>query len=107
MHDDGKGGRRQPPVAGAEVGSHQTHAREDVESDQPALPRRDREQAALDQYLQERIDGAVLHLRGLLPPDELELLKQQLMEQMCSDPTLRELVQRATGVLPTGCVEKE
>lgn len=108
MHNDGQGGRRQAPVAGAEVGRQQAHprARGDVESEQPAHPLEGAE-ASVTQYLEERVDGAVVHLRRLLPPEELELLKQQLMDQICADPTMSELVQQATGALPIGGAEKE
>jgi len=109
MHNDGKGGGRQPPAARAETGRQETNTltHGDVDSEQAALAQLDLAEASVNQYLQERVDAAVVHLRGLLPPEELELLKEQLMEQMYTDPTISELVQHATSRSPTGRREKE
>jgi hypothetical protein len=56
---------------------------------------------SLDDYLQTRADKAVAHLSSLLPPEQIELVKEQLVNQMKQDPALAALVQRATGVLPS------
>ncbi len=54
-----------------------------------------------DDYLQTRADKAVAHLKSVLPQDQLEIVKEQLVHQMKQDPSVASLVQRATGVLPT------
>jgi hypothetical protein len=52
----------------------------------------------LEQYLDARVDQAVSHLAGVVTPEQLDLIKGQLREQLQgSDPVLRRLVQRATG----------
>jgi len=52
----------------------------------------------LEQYLEARVEQAVSHLAGVMTPDQLDLIKEQLREQLQgSDPVLRRLVQRATG----------
>lgn len=56
---------------------------------------------SLDDYLQTRADKAVAHLEAVVPPEQLELIKEQLIHQMKQDPTVATLVQRATGLLPS------
>jgi hypothetical protein len=50
-----------------------------------------------DQYLERRVDNAVSHLQSVLGPEQMQLLREQLREQLDADPVLRRLVQRATG----------
>lgn len=54
---------------------------------------------SLDEYMDTRVDKAVAHLTSVLPPEQLELLKEQLKDQFKSDPNLQALLQRATGVV--------
>lgn len=54
----------------------------------------------LDAYLDVRVADAVGHLEGKLSPEQLEFVKQELREQLRSDPVLIELVRRATGQSP-------
>lgn len=56
---------------------------------------------SLDDYLQTRADKAVAHLETMLPKDQLDVVKEQLINQMKQDPTVAALVQRATGMMPT------
>lgn len=56
---------------------------------------------SLDDYLQTRAEKAVAHLESVVPADQLELIKEQLVHQMKQDPSVASLVQRATGILPT------
>lgn len=56
---------------------------------------------SLNDYLQTRADKAVAHLSTLLPADQLDIIKEQLVNQMKQDPAVAALVQRATGVLPS------
>lgn len=54
----------------------------------------------LDAYLDIRVTDAVGHLEGRLSPEQLEFVKDELREQLRSDPVLIELVRRATGQSP-------
>ncbi len=54
----------------------------------------------LDAYLDVRVTDAVGHLDGKLSPEQLEFVKDELREQLRSDPVLIELVRRATGQSP-------
>jgi hypothetical protein len=54
----------------------------------------------LDAYLDVRVADAVGHLEGRLSPEQLEFVKEELREQLRSDPVLIELVRRATGQSP-------
>lgn len=54
----------------------------------------------LDAYLDIRVSDAVGHLEGKLSPEQLEFVKEELREQLRSDPVLIELVRRATGQSP-------
>jgi hypothetical protein len=54
----------------------------------------------LDAYLDVRVTDAVGHLEGKLSPEQLEFVKEELREQLRSDPVLIELVRRATGHSP-------
>jgi hypothetical protein len=51
----------------------------------------------LDAYLDVRVDDAVAHLQGKLSPEQLEFVKEELREQLRTDPVLLELVRGATG----------
>lgn len=54
---------------------------------------------SLDEYMDTRVEKAVAHLTAVVPPEQLELLKEQLKDQFKSDPNLQALLQRATGVV--------
>jgi hypothetical protein len=54
----------------------------------------------LDAYLDVRVANAVGHLEGKLSQEQLEFVKEELREQLRSDPVLIELVRRATGQSP-------
>src|SRR5690606_39521017 len=56
---------------------------------------------SLDDYLQTRADKAVAHLESVVSPDQLSIIKEQLVHQMKQDPSVAGLVQRVTGSLPT------
>jgi hypothetical protein len=57
-------------------------------------------EVGLDQYLQTRVDDAVRHLESTLTTEQLSFVKQELLEQLRSDPVLIELVRRTTGQSP-------
>ncbi|MEB2310316.1 MAG: hypothetical protein OZ921_07310 [Sorangiineae bacterium] len=65
------------------------------------LGRLERGEIGLDQYLDARVTGAVEHLQGELPAEQLEFVRESLREQLATDPVLVELVRRATGSTPT------
>jgi hypothetical protein len=66
-----------------------------------ALDRFHAGELSLDEYMDTRVDKAVAHLAELLPPDQLDLLREQLKEQMQNDPSIGAMVQRVTGVAPS------
>ncbi len=119
MGIDGIGGGR-PPIgpAGGGIGPTQTNptggeafsvdrgtaSAKAGAADKVATAELDRLQSgeiSLDDYLQTRADKAVAHLESVVPAEQLELIKEQLVNQMKQDPSVAALVQRATGVLPT------
>jgi hypothetical protein len=51
----------------------------------------------IEEYLDARADGAVEHLRKLLPDAKLKLVRETIREQLTTDPVVIELVRRATG----------
>lgn len=59
-----------------------------------------RGEVGLDQYLQTRVDEAARHLESSLTSEQLSFVKQELLEQLRSDPVLVELVRRTTGQSP-------
>jgi|SRR5215472_1813528 len=50
-------------------------------------------------YLDLKVEEATLHLKGL-GAEELAAVRRMLRQQIAADPTLAELVQRATGKAP-------
>lgn len=64
------------------------------------LERVQRGEVELDTYLDLRVNDAVGHLEGKLPIEQLEFIREELREQLRSDPVLMELVRRATGHVP-------
>ena len=62
-----------------------------------ALGQFERGEISLDDYLNGRVDNAVAHLSGALSTEQLNFVKEQLREQLSSDPVLSELVRRTTG----------
>jgi hypothetical protein len=60
---------------------------------------------SVDQYLDARVDEAVSHLVSKLPAEAVEHIRSSLREQLESDPTLVELVRRATSVTPPSSTE--
>ncbi|MCC6216939.1 MAG: hypothetical protein IT376_18920 [Polyangiaceae bacterium] len=48
-------------------------------------------------YVEARVDAALEPLRGRLAPDQLELVRSTLVEQMETDPVLVELLRQAAG----------
>jgi hypothetical protein len=52
------------------------------------------------QYVDLKVEQATAHL-AVLPPAELEALKNNLRERIATDPALSELVRVATGAAPS------
>jgi hypothetical protein len=55
---------------------------------------------SLDEYLDERTERALDHVRGKVDDEMLETIRVTLREQLRSDPVLIELVRKATGQSP-------
>lgn len=55
----------------------------------------------LPQYLDERVHEATEHLVGRVAGEQLAFIRQSLREQLSTDPVLVDLVQSATGSLPS------
>jgi hypothetical protein len=54
----------------------------------------------LTQYLEARVDSAVDHLDGRLHADDLQFVKDELLQELTTNPVLIELTRRATGMVP-------
>lgn len=103
MGIDGIGGSGPPGVGGPKIGPASTGAEFNVGAaeaprESAELQKLDAGEISLDQYLDGRATEAVAHLEGQLGPEQLAVVKAQLVEQMKSDPAISRLVQRATGV---------
>ena len=58
-------------------------------------------QLDLQTYLDAHVQKATSHLEGKLGEADLNRIRDFLREQLLTDPALQELVQRATGQLPS------
>jgi hypothetical protein len=81
------GGSAAPQGVGAATGSDD-------------LGRLQRGEIDVNTYLDGRVNGAVAHLAGALPPDQIAFVKQTLRDQLASDPVLSEFARRTTGQIP-------
>lgn len=66
-----------------------------------ALQRFQRGEITLDEYLDERTELALNHVRGKISPEALESVRAVIRDQLKTDPVLIELVRRATGRIPS------
>lgn len=66
-----------------------------------ALQRVQRGEMTLDEYLDERTERALDHVRGKVSAQILETVRATVREQLQTDPILIELVRRATGRTPS------
>ena len=82
-----------------ELSTESTEAAERADGGE-LLERVQRGEVQLDAYLDVRVDDAVGHLQGKLSPEQLEFVKEELREQLRSDPVLIDLVRAATGQTP-------
>ena len=62
-----------------------------------SLQQLQRGEISLDEYLNLRVDGAVQHLEAKMSPEQLAFVREELKEQLQSDPVLSQLVRQATG----------
>jgi hypothetical protein len=65
------------------------------------LSRLQRGEIGVDEYLDQRAEVAVEHLRDKLSAEQLDFVRNSLREQLRTDPVLVELVRRTTGALPS------
>jgi hypothetical protein len=49
------------------------------------------------EYLEARVNEATRHLEGAMGPEQLSMIREQLQEQLSTDPVLVRLVQRSVG----------
>jgi hypothetical protein len=66
-----------------------------------ALQRFQRGELTLDEYLDERTELALNHVRGKISPEALESVRAAVRDQLETDPVLTELVRKATGHVPS------
>jgi hypothetical protein len=66
------------------------------------LSRLERGEISVDAYVQARVDQAVQAFEGRMAPEQLQLVRDALAEQMQTDPVVIELVRRATAGAPAG-----
>lgn len=65
------------------------------------MQRLKRGELTLDQYLDERTDLALSHIRGKVSDEVLETVRATVRDQLQTDPVLVELIRRATGQTPS------
>jgi len=56
---------------------------------------------SMSTYLDVRVEQATQHLQGKLGQGDLAQVKSTLRSQLENDPTLRDMVQQATGAMPS------
>lgn len=105
MSIDGIGGAGGPPKPGPAAGPSKTDGSFSIEpnateasvnvSESGDLDRLARGEINRDEYLEARIDAAVAHVEAGLSPEHLQLLREQMREQLESDPMLARLLRRA------------
>jgi hypothetical protein len=61
------------------------------------LQRLSRGEISVDDYLEWQVERSVDHVRQLIGPEQLEIVKQTLREQLATDPVLAEYVSKTTG----------
>jgi len=87
---------RPDATAGFEVGAKETATAVAGSGPSEALVRLQRGEIGLDEYLEVRVQAATAHL-GVLPPAQLDFIRETLRAELGSDPVLVELVRRTTG----------
>ncbi|HET9929908.1 MAG TPA: hypothetical protein VFQ35_04440 [Polyangiaceae bacterium] len=97
------GGAAKPTPGGESFQVQRSAAAPSASSD--PLSRLQSGEITVDQYLDARVDEAVAPLVSKLPAEALEHIRSSLREQLESDPTLVELVRRATSAAPPGSTE--
>lgn len=95
------GGPAKPNVTGEGFQVERGAAASGVAPANDPLSRLESGELSVDQYLDARVDEAVAHLVSKLPAEQVAHIRSSLREQLESDPTLVELVRRATSVTPS------
>src|SRR5688572_22775221 len=57
----------------------------------------ERGEISVEQYLDARVEGAVMPLLARLSPEQLEFVRAELRAALSTDPVLLELVRKTTG----------
>jgi hypothetical protein len=84
-----------------DLSTSQTQSAKEVASATPSeLQKVQSGELTMDQYLDQRVDTAVSHVSSRLSPEQLGAVRQQLKDQLSTDPVLRQLVKQATGSSP-------
>lgn len=52
---------------------------------------------SIDEYLDTRVQHATQHLEGSVAPEQLQVIREELRDQLSTDPVLQRLVQRTLG----------
>jgi hypothetical protein len=55
---------------------------------------------SLDDYLDERAEAALEHLKGRVSSERLALVRESLREHIRTDPVVVEMIRRLTGRAP-------
>lgn len=53
---------------------------------------------SLDDYLEERVEAALAHVKGRVSGERLQMLREVVREQLRTDPVLVEIVRQVTGL---------
>lgn len=62
-----------------------------------SLERLRRCEVTLEEYLDERVEAALAHVRGRVSEEKLEILREVVREHTRTDPAFIELVRKVTG----------
>jgi len=62
-----------------------------------ALARLRRGEGTLDEYLDAQVEVAVEHLKGRLPEERLEIVREVLRDSLRTDPEFAEHIRKLTG----------
>ena len=74
--------------------------------DDDSLQKVRRGELSLDEYLEERVERALAHVKGKVSDERLLLLRETVREHLRTDPTVVEMVRLLTGQVPAALTEE-
>jgi hypothetical protein len=65
-----------------------------------------RGEMSLDDYLEERVEHALVHVKGKVSVERLQMLRETVREHLRTDSTVIEMVRQLTGQVPAALTEE-